>query len=79
MGLGVSLIFSKGKFGPCAFITIGYNIGFGQGFSNWLPKDCKKIVILTFQIGKLSPSNLGGVLMLSAMFTSDDKWNANDD
>ena len=39
-------------------------------FATWLPRDYKKTVILTFYIEKLMPSNLGGVLILSAMYTS---------
>ena len=39
-------------------------------FATWLPRDYKKTVILTFYIEKLMPSNLSGVLILSAIYTS---------
>jgi len=42
-------------------------------FATWLPKDCKNTVILTFHIGKLRPSNFGGVLVPSAIFTIVDE------
>ena len=42
-------------------------------FGNQLPVDCKNIIILTFHMGKLRPSNLGGILIPSAIFTIVDE------
>jgi len=42
-------------------------------FTTQLPNDCKNTVILTFQIGKLRPSNLEGILIPSAIFTKVDE------
>jgi len=42
-------------------------------FATLHPKDCKNMVILTFHIGKLRPSNLGGILIPSVIFTKVDE------
>ena len=47
--------------------------GLVTAFATRLPRDCKNMVILTFHIGKLRPSNLGGVLIPSTIFTIVDE------
>jgi len=42
--------------------------GLVTAFATRLPRDYKNTVILTLHIGKLRPSNLGGVLIPSAIF-----------
>ena len=47
--------------------------GLVTSFVTQLSRDCKNTVILTFYMGKLRPSNLGGVLIPSVMFTTMDE------
>ena len=47
--------------------------GLVTAFTTQLPKDCKNMVILTFQMGKLRPSNSGGVLIPSVIFIKVDE------
>jgi len=47
--------------------------GLVTAFVTQLPKDCKNMVIITFHIGKLRPSNSGGVLIPSAIFSKVDE------
>jgi len=46
--------------------------GLVTAFATLLPRQCKKTIILTFYMGKLRPSNFGGVLIPSAILTSVD-------
>ena len=46
---------------------LGTEKGLVIALATRLPNDCKKMVILTFQMGKLSQSNFGKVVTLSAM------------
>jgi len=54
-------------------ITIGYTKGLVTAFVTRLPEDYKNIIILTFHMRKLRPSNLEGVLISSTIFTIVDE------
>ena len=54
-------------------LPVGILKGLVTAFATRLPRDCKNIDILTFHMRKLRSSNLGGVLIPSAIFTIVDE------
>ena len=68
--LSICIKLLSGNIGPSVLITNGYNKGLVTALATRLLKDCKNTVILTFHMGKLRPTNLGGVLIPSAIFTN---------
>jgi len=60
MSFRISIIFLNGNFGPSVLVTFRTKKVFNYSFGYSTIKEFKKVVILTFHIGKLSPSNLGG-------------------
>ena len=63
----IGIKFLGGNIGPSVLITNGTLKGLVIAFTTRLSRDYKNTVILTFHMGKLKPSNLGGVLIPSAI------------
>ena len=64
MSLGIDIEFLNGNFGPYVLIALETNKKFCNNLAPRLPNEFKTPVILTFHMGKLSPSNLGGQLIV---------------
>ena len=73
MGLGIGLKLLSVILDHVFSSPLGITKGLIIALATRLPNDCRKTVILTFQIEKLSPSNFGGALTLSTMYVKKNK------